>query len=45
MGALAISALAATGLLRAERASQLPHLPHTLLAHAGPARGRWPARR
>jgi tellurite resistance protein TehA-like permease len=35
MGALAISALAATGLLGAERASQLPHLPHTLVAHAG----------
>ena len=34
VGALAISALAATGLLRAERASQLPHLPHTLVTHA-----------
>jgi tellurite resistance protein TehA-like permease len=37
MGALAISALAATGLLRAEPASQLPHpqLPYTLVAHVG----------
>jgi tellurite resistance protein TehA-like permease len=35
MGALAISALAATGLLRAERASQFSHLAHTLVAHAG----------